>query len=125
MERIVEVLHAVEGGCIGGWFESTPSGRPEAVDEVLEGRGCSRRLSLMYGETGGRGKKNFFGILFLLPVFPVELLTARSDGVDGRLGRATRPRIGSLDSGRVAADERPIRESLAPSVLVLVFYMRW
>ena len=69
----------------------------------------------------GEEERKFLEFLFLLPVFPVVLLTAPSDGVDGRLGRATRPRMGSLDSGGVAADEHPIRESVAPSVLVLGF----
>ena len=69
----------------------------------------------------GAEEKKIFGIWFFLPVFPVVLLTAPSDGVDGRLGRATRPRMGSLDSGGVAADEHPIRESVALSVLVLGF----
>ena len=77
------------GGCIGAGSESAPSGGREAVDEVLEPRGYSRGIRLMDGETGEE-EKSIFNFLCFLPVFPVVASTARSDGVDGRLGAATR-----------------------------------
>ena len=85
------------GGCIGAGLESAPSGGREAVDEVLEARDYSRMLRLMDGETGGE-EKSIFNFLCFLPVFPVVASTARSDGVDGRLGAATRLWTGSFDS---------------------------